>query len=193
MPARLPPGRERRWLLVACQRDGLGFVPPALEGDAFRSQDGRGSVARGRAGALGDCTRFATPFPCVDVANRFRILNTVTELSAKITRIRSVGVAFSILFICKPDRGPGAVHVRAAPQASRNRPACLCGGPKQAGATARVEGCGAIAAGITHDLIGVSAHGCVRGTASWKRDRRQRAADSPAQLIRRRKTPAAGA
>jgi hypothetical protein len=47
------------------------------------------------------------PIPCKDVADRFRILNTVTEPSAKITRIRLVGVAFSDFFICKPDRGPG--------------------------------------------------------------------------------------
>src|SRR5262249_45642024 len=34
-------------------------------------------VARGSVGALGNCARFATPIPCNDVANRFRILDTV--------------------------------------------------------------------------------------------------------------------
>ena len=114
--------------MVACWRDGFGFGPPALEGNSGRPENGRGSVARGSVGALGNCTRFATPIPCNDVANHFLILDTVTEPSAKITRIRLVGVAFSNSFIFRHEsRAGGCLHPCRTPRPNACRfstPAC---------------------------------------------------------------------
>src|SRR5690242_20091747 len=86
MPAGLPPGRERRRLIVGCWRDGLEIGPPAREGDTFRSQDVRGAVARGESWRAGQRRSVRSSIPCKDVANRLVIRVTVTEPSAKITR-----------------------------------------------------------------------------------------------------------